>query len=307
VEGNVDDISMMKYGFVNTVACMGTALTQFHAKIFRRFGSVVFLCFDGDSAGKKAAVRSVKILTDEGLEVRVIQIPDNLDPDDYLKRNGADAMRELIKKSVGVMDFRLDCLAAENDTADNIGKTKYIKGAIEILKECETLAERELYLPKVAAASGIPAASIRVSFNRDEIANNSHFGDIKNTRYSSARLKSKAQAQLFVIASILHKRSYAKPDEVPEFDSALYERIRKTDMSSLCDELTEDELQNIQNVIEYKFIGSDKEQEQEWKDDVAYLHKAETDKKIAELKENKEMSPVEIAKEIQKLKESRNG
>ena len=62
VEGNVDEIAMIKHGFVNTVACMGTALTKFHAGVMRRFGEVVYLCFDGDKAGQNATLKSIDTL-----------------------------------------------------------------------------------------------------------------------------------------------------------------------------------------------------------------------------------------------------
>lgn len=314
VEGNVDEIAMIKNGFNNTIACMGTALTQFHAKIFHRFGDEVCLCFDGDSAGQKASLRSLKILADEGLSVRVVTIPDELDPDDYLKKNGTAAMNKLLTDAVGATEFRLDCLAKESDLKDNVGKTIYLKKAIEILNEITIPAERELYLPKVASVSGVGAESIRLSLNR--AANKPPVKSEPVKIQTQIKTSAAAQAELFVISSLAHKMPAAViGGEPPQFMNASYGRLLqlihdkgdKWNLGCLYDEFEPEELKLYEDVINYQFTGSDEEQKKEWADDIICLQNAIIDKEIEKLQKNSGEDPVAAAKEIQRLKGMKNG
>jgi DNA primase len=86
VEGYMDVISMHQAGVPYTVASLGTALTEEQARLMRRYASEVFIAYDGDSAGQKATLRSLDILRDAGLNVKVIEFPDGLDPDDYARQ-----------------------------------------------------------------------------------------------------------------------------------------------------------------------------------------------------------------------------
>ena len=161
VEGNVDVITLVGAGFNNTVACMGTAMTQFHARAFKRFSDQVYLCFDGDSAGRKATLRALEILAAEpALSVRVVSLPDNIDPDGFVRKNGAAAFKKLLDDARPALDYKLDVLAVECDLRDNIGKTKYLKEAAKILNTLENVAEVELYAPKIAATVGVSKDSV---------------------------------------------------------------------------------------------------------------------------------------------------
>jgi DNA primase len=309
VEGNVDEISMVKNGFGNTVACMGTAMTTFHAKMFSRFTDQIYLCLDGDAAGRRAALRSVKILTDEGLSVRVAVIPDNLDPDDYLRKYGADAMKNLIKSALPAVDFRLDCLAVDGNVTDNIGKSNYIKGALEILKEFDTPAEWELYLPKIASVAGVPVQSLRESMGGKKPAQpkNSVSFDITSTSGGGASAYEKAQ--VFVTAAIVNKKDYVTPgDAPPRLSNVLYDKLcrmalenyEKWNLGQMYNELDEEDLKKIKSVVDYEFIGSNEEQKETWQKDLIFLVNAGIDRQIEELR-SKGLGPVEFAKEKQKL------
>ena len=155
VEGNVDVITLVGAGFVNTLAIMGTALTPFHAKVFARFSPNVYVCFDGDDSGQKAALRGVDILAKEGLAVRVIQMPKNIDPDSFVTQNGALAFQQLVKDAKPYIDHKLDYLEKISDFDDNIGRADYLKRAGTILAPLKGDPTLELYLPKVSNVSGI--------------------------------------------------------------------------------------------------------------------------------------------------------
>ena len=159
VEGNMDTVSLVAAGFNNTLACMGTAVTQFHAKAAKRFSDQIYVCFDGDSAGMNATIRSVDIFAEEGLQVRVISLPKDTDPDSFIRKNGADAFIELVNTAKPIVDYKLDILAGKSNLNDNLGKTKYLNAAIEILKNIKG-PEIELYIPKVAKLSGVSKETI---------------------------------------------------------------------------------------------------------------------------------------------------
>lgn len=313
VEGNVDEIAMVKNGFVNTVACMGTAMTQFHAKIFARFTDQIYLCLDGDSAGQKAALRAIPVLEAEFLSVRVVVIPDELDPDDYLKKFGADKMRVLINNAVSATDFRLDYLAKGIKTDDNIGKAKYIKEAIKILNEFDTPAERELYLPKVVAVAGVPVDSIRGSFTRQKGKIQQVVDDnIIKTTIGGGVNPAYNKAQWFVTACIIEKKPFVKvPIDLPKLTNPLYDKLcrralghyDKWEKGKIYDEFDGEDLKNLESVIEYSFdkVGGIDKQEETFLDGLRYLWNAEIENEIAELSKNI-TDPVEYAKKIKELK-----
>ena len=316
VEGNVDEIAMHKYGFVNTVACMGTAMTAFHAKIFARFSDQIYLCLDGDAAGMKAALRFIPILEAEGLSVRVVSIPDNLDPDDYLKKFGADKMGALINSAVSATDFRLDCLARNMNVEDNISKAKYIKEAIKILDEFSTPAEKEIFLPKVAAAAGVPVDSIRGSL-RGKKAKPQQIVDVTTivtpTDSGSGGVNpAYNKAQWFVTACIIEKKPFVIPPfDLPQLANPLYDKLcrmalcdyDKWQKGKIYDQFDGEDLKNLGNVIEYSFdkVGSIDKQKETFEDGLRYLWNAGVENEIAELKKNIE-DPVEFAKKIKELK-----
>jgi DNA primase len=319
VEGNVDEISMVKNGFVNTVACMGTALTQFHAKTFARFGDQIYLCLDGDSAGQKAALRSLPILTEGGLSVRVVTIPDSLDPDDYLRKFGADSMAELIKNAVSAVDFRLDCLAVNAKTDDNIGKAKYIKDAIKILNEFETPAEKELYLPKVSAVAGVPIESLRASLNAKTaksqpvvVVNNIETTTGGMAAVGSGGAPAYNKAQSFVTACIIEKKPFVLSGvELPKLRNPLYDKLCQFALADYDGwvkgkiyngEFSENDLKNLESVVEYPFndIGGSEEQKELFDADLKYLRNAEINEQIAEL-EKQGLEPIAFMKKKQEL------
>jgi DNA primase len=105
VEGYMDFLALYQAGIKNVIATSGTALTEMQSRIIQRFSSTVFLVFDGDSAGINAAKRAVFVLAPCNLDIRVLILPDEEDPDSYLKKYGKDAFLALLDKSVGFMKF----------------------------------------------------------------------------------------------------------------------------------------------------------------------------------------------------------
>jgi len=109
-EGFLDVISSVTAGFSESVATMGTSLTANHAQIIKRHANEVVLVFDGDKAGLSATAKAVMLLLPTGIRVKVVIIPNGLDPDDFIKQNGIRKFADLIENATGAMDFQYEFL-----------------------------------------------------------------------------------------------------------------------------------------------------------------------------------------------------
>jgi len=107
-EGQVDAIVLHESGFENTVAPLGTAFTEEHARLLKRYTDQIVLCYDGDNAGLTAADKAFAHLTATGLSVMLMHLPDGDDPDTFIKTHGADAFRELMEHAKDFFDAKLD-------------------------------------------------------------------------------------------------------------------------------------------------------------------------------------------------------
>ena len=108
VEGYMDAISVFGAGVENVVASLGTAFTVEHAKKLMRYAKEIYFCYDSDEAGQQATIRALSLVVrDTGAVVKVITVPDGKDPDEYIRKHGAEAFRELVKKALPLVDYRL--------------------------------------------------------------------------------------------------------------------------------------------------------------------------------------------------------
>ncbi|UCD95167.1 MAG: DNA primase [Candidatus Zixiibacteriota bacterium] len=148
VEGYFDLISLYQVGIKNVVASSGTAFTNRQARLLARFAEMAFLFFDADSAGEKAAVRSVDALYDAGMEVMVMVPPEGEDPDSVAAKGGAAAIEELKKGAVRYLDFRTRDIDIKKQGI--IGKEKLIKELAELAGRIEDITRRRLFIDEAA-------------------------------------------------------------------------------------------------------------------------------------------------------------
>ena len=272
VEGNVDVISMVKAGIENTVACMGTAITEYHAKELKRFCERVVLCLDGDGAGQKSMFRSVDILMDGGLDVRCVTLPDGLDPDDYINKYGKDKLQELIDAAIPALDYKLISLSKKYNLTNNYDKRKYLSEAFEIVRALGTNSEQEVYLKLLSKITNISVDSLR----RD-IGNVAKSIEVDTTEQKSLekRENSIQKAIKFIIASFVHKKEYASFDDINNmyfknpnhqklFDylKDCYEKDKPYTVSSLFDMFDIDENPDIKEIIDFNFAEFGEKEEQ---------------------------------------------
>ncbi|MBQ8342727.1 MAG: DNA primase [Clostridia bacterium] len=154
VEGQMDAITLYQAGFTNVVATMGTALTKDQARLAKRYTDKILISYDGDFAGQKADVRSLDILKEAGLDVRVVPIPDGKDPDEVV-RQSAEAYQKCLDEAMPVIDYRLHALERNYDLSRTEDKRKYVAAALKIVKEAESESVREELLKKLRDKTGI--------------------------------------------------------------------------------------------------------------------------------------------------------
>ncbi len=160
VEGNMDVISLHQAGFTNTVAPLGTAFTTEQANLLARYTKEIVLMLDADAAGQKAIKRATELLQDTGLSVRVVVIPDGKDPDEYIKKNGADRFSALLSGAVSDMEYKLLTAAADIDLASDDGRLKYLAAAAEIIAEDEDIMARDVYIGKMCEKYGVSRTAL---------------------------------------------------------------------------------------------------------------------------------------------------
>lgn len=173
VEGYFDLISLYQAGIVNAVAPMGTSLTDRQCDILKKYDvKTVYVCFDGDSAGQHATLRSLGMLSERGMEVRVVTIPDDMDPDEAVNKLGREGFLELLESAKPLVDYRLYVIEREYPPKDLENRAKYVKEAIKVLSELDEVTAA-VYVEKVAEVGGIPKDSVLSSLKNAPKVNNS--------------------------------------------------------------------------------------------------------------------------------------
>ncbi|MBO7149389.1 MAG: DNA primase [Clostridia bacterium] len=220
VEGYMDTISLVGAGFHNVVASMGTSLTKDQARILKRYTDKVFICYDGDFAGQKASIRGLEILSEEGLEVKVVALPDGLDPDDVIKQFGADGYRNLLLDAKPLIDFKLDIVRRAYDVKTLDGKRKYVINAINVIRESSSPAEQEDLLKTVRDVSGTSLETLKRELYSQEVDKPKK--EVERTPLYADNSGDKTTiASRFVLASYLFNKPYAMEFDVRTLDFSL--------------------------------------------------------------------------------------
>lgn len=217
VEGYMDVIAMYQAGFKGAVASMGTSLTEQQAKWLSRLSDTVYICYDGDAAGQKATVRGLDILDRAGLEVRVMTVPEKLDPDEYIKKYGAEAFDKLIDDAMPLPDYKLKLLEnafpinSSDPAQRNNALPKYVKGAITMLKSLDDVRQAR-YITAVSLTTGYSEDYFRRKLTEEN--------ETELPNITGDELTQEDKAKYFVAACVLHGEDYASVEDKPLCNSA---------------------------------------------------------------------------------------
>ena len=165
-EGQLDLMACFMAGVQNVVAPQGTAFTDQHARIIKRYVNEVVLCFDSDEAGQNAAVRSIDHLLASGLAVRVAIVPAPHDPDSFIKINGGEAFRKLVENAEGFFDYFLKRLCAQNDANSDRGRNGILRGMAEAVHKTNNVVLVDTYAQRTALRLGVSTEAVRAEFKK---------------------------------------------------------------------------------------------------------------------------------------------
>lgn len=264
-EGYMDVMALHQEGFDTAVASMGTALTQSQAKAIKNYTNNVFICYDGDTAGQKATMRGLDILQDCGLNVKVISLPDGLDPDEVIKQKGVEAYKNCIRTALTLTAFKIKVLASEHDLNTPDGKSAFAIEAMKVLKKLENPIEREEYLKNVHEYTGYSMDVLRAQIGISEKPKQEQ---VPLRQQKQEQTEEFNEAQLCVIASFVYAKPYAKPtDDV--FDHLTSDTLRSL-YSIAIDKMKEGgqinptallttEGSKVEKVIRYEFVVNNEE------------------------------------------------
>ena len=166
VEGYMDAIALHQYGFDCAVASLGTALTEDGANLLSRYTEQVVLIYDGDEAGQNATKRAIPILEKAGLQVKVLQMRDAKDPDEFLKKFGADRFKLLLEESSNRVEYQLNAIRKKYDLRDDDQKVKFLQESAELISSLGSSVQREVYGNRVAETAGISGDAMKLEVSR---------------------------------------------------------------------------------------------------------------------------------------------
>ncbi len=204
-EGYMDVIALHAAGFENAVATLGTAITAEQARIFAKYTKKVVISYDSDEAGQRAANKAMQLLGEVGIDVRVLRVPDAKDPDEYIRKYGADKFRRVLEGSRSGFQYKLDAILAKYDLALPEDKIRASNECCTLISGYHSGVEREVYIAQVSKQLGLPADVIK---NQVEM--------ILRRRIREKKTEEQRKAQ----ASIRHVGDRINPDAIKDVQAA---------------------------------------------------------------------------------------
>ncbi len=168
-EGYMDVISLHQAGFTNAMASLGTSLTVEQARLMARYAKEVVVCYDSDSAGQKAASRAIPMLRDAGLLVKVLTIPGNKDPDEYIRSHGDEGkayFKRLLDECGNDVEYRLARLRDSCNVETAEGRVAYLTEAAKLLATLDSQIEQEVYAGKLAEEMSVDKSAILLQMKK---------------------------------------------------------------------------------------------------------------------------------------------
>ncbi|MFZ5352179.1 MAG: DNA primase [Bacillota bacterium] len=191
VEGYMDVIALHQYGICNAVASLGTAFTEYQAKLLKRFSNEIIIAYDADTAGQNATMRGLAILEKEGCSVKVLSIPSGKDPDEHIRNNGVNSFKELVKASLPLIQYKIESARKSLDMSKFENRIAFTKQFAQILRIVESEVEIDAYIKKYSKELQIGEEAIYSELNRLKGRNKN--GNIKHNILSDKKSDAKPQ------------------------------------------------------------------------------------------------------------------
>jgi len=155
VEGYMDAIALATNGVPNVVASLGTAFTPEQSRLLLHYAPEIIFAYDSDAAGQNATMRALSIVRSSGAVVKVASFPDGKDPDEFVRKHGAEAVRNRITAATGLLDFQMSRVLGESDYSDLAGKVSVINRAVPYLAMSGSAVEVDAHIARLAEKLGI--------------------------------------------------------------------------------------------------------------------------------------------------------
>ena len=165
-EGYMDVIALHEAGFENAVATLGTAITSEQARIFAKYTKKVIICYDSDSAGQNATQKAIRLLGEVGVEVRILKLSGAKDPDEYIKKFGAESFRRVLGESKTGFDYNVDKIISAHDISLVEEKVKAASEVCALIAGVYSKVERDIYIRRAAELLAISTDSLASDVER---------------------------------------------------------------------------------------------------------------------------------------------
>ena len=222
-EGYMDVIALHQAGFTNAVATLGTALTEGHADVLKRYTGNVIISYDSDKAGIDAALRAIPKLRDAGISVKVLDLSPYKDPDELIKAAGTDFFKERLKNAKNSLIFEIYCLQDLYDLEDPDDKTKFFQEVAKRLSYFEDPLEQDNYVQAVSKEFQIEYSMLKERAKQLSLSNN----NIKGFQPAPVLVKKKEEAGKALALSLKMVLSYLA--EEPSFYDRISDVIDESD------------------------------------------------------------------------------
>ncbi len=166
VEGYMDFLALYAAGFKNTVATLGTALTEQHVQVMKRFAAEAVVIYDGDKAGQAASLKGLEVFLEGGMNVKLVRMPEGYDPDEWIKEKGAESFQKLIDQAMDFFDFKLDAALARYNIKDPLGVVKITGDFLDTLAKVGNSILASHYLTRLSGLVKIDEATLRSELAR---------------------------------------------------------------------------------------------------------------------------------------------
>ena len=166
VEGNIDVVTLHQFGFDNAVASLGTSLTEDQVTLLSRYTEEVILTYDGDEAGQRAAKRAIPMLEKAGIKVKVLQVKDAKDPDEYLHKFGADRFKLLLEDCSNRVEYQLNSILKKYNITEDDQRIAFIHEAAELISTLPSAVQREIYGHRVAEKGKISDEAMKLEIGK---------------------------------------------------------------------------------------------------------------------------------------------
>lgn len=267
VEGQMDVIAMHKAGFKTTVACMGTALTKDNALQLKKLSENIILCFDGDGAGQKATIKSIDILREVGVNIKIVFLPDGKDPDEILNAFGKDYLANLIENALSPIDYLIEIEKKKFNLEKTDEKTLFVTACLNHIAKLESESAEDIYLEKLRDLTSIPIDILR----RDIIKlkkgiNRPQTKEKIDKDVLISRENGNIRAIKYILASLIFQKDFVDKRIdykrlLPKYSEVINLAYKKTPISTYFDLLDVEEfplLKDCFNVEFEKFKGNEK-------------------------------------------------